>query len=314
LGQPVVEIAELTKIYNGTTVVNKLTLQIEEGEIFGFLGPNGAGKTTTILMLLGLTEPTYGEVRVKGFNSTREPLHVKRMTGYLPENVGFYDDLTARENLRYITRLNRIPDKEATERIGRALESVGLSDVAEKDVSKFSKGMRQRLGIADVLVKEPKLVILDEPTSGIDPAGVNKILDMIVDMSRKRGITVLLSSHMLHQVQKVCDRVGIIVNGSLVAQGTIEGLGKEIIAQGENLLEIQVDELNSRLIDSLGSITGVITVEPSGDMLTIRSDRDVTAEVSRVIVRCGSLPLHMRSKDYALEEIYMNYFQEGCPA
>ncbi|MCL0087596.1 ABC transporter ATP-binding protein [Dehalococcoidia bacterium] len=229
MAPPVVETIKLTKDYNGTRAVDSLDLRIEEGEIFGFLGPNGAGKTTTILMLLGLTEPTLGLAKVCGHDATRELLKVKRITGYLPENVGFYEDLTARENLRYITRLNRIPERQASGKIDEVLEIVGLSEVADREVGRFSRGMKRRLGMADVLVKDPKLVFLDEPTAGIDPDGASQILDFIVSMSKERGITVLLSSHLLHQVQRICDRVGIIVKGRMMAEGPVERLGREVV-------------------------------------------------------------------------------------
>ena len=310
MAPPVVETIKLTKDYNGTRAVDSLDLRIEEGEIFGFLGPNGAGKTTTILMLLGLTEPTLGVAKVCGHDATREPLKVKRITGYLPENVGFYEDLTARENLRYITRLNRIPDNLASSKIDEVLEVVGLSEVADQEVGRFSRGMKRRLGIADVLVKDPKLVFLDEPTAGIDPDGASQILDFIVRMSKEKGITVLLSSHLLHQVQRICDRVGIIVKGRMVAEGPVERLGREVVGGGQNALEVQVTESSANLIESIESIPGIKTVECSGNMLSIRGDKDVRAEVSRAIFENGSLPLHMRAQDYTLEEIYLKYFRE----
>lgn len=308
--QSVVETSELTKIYGDTTAVERLNIQIGQGEIFGFLGPNGAGKTTTILMLLGLTEPTYGEARISGYHTTLEPLQVKRITGYLPENVGFYSDLTARENLQYITRLNGISRKEAEVKIDESLEAVGLASVAEKEVGKFSKGMKQRLGIADVIVKDPKLVILDEPTTGIDPAGVTQILDLIVSLARNHGITIMLSSHLLHQVQKICDRVGIISKGKLVAEGSIEKLSEVLSGSRQRAIDVQVTELTDQLKGSLQSILGVIRIETSGNSLAIVSDRDVTADVSKTIVDSGNLPLKIKPRDYALEEIYMKYFSE----
>ncbi|HMK77566.1 MAG TPA: ABC transporter ATP-binding protein, partial [Thermodesulfobacteriota bacterium] len=170
-GQIIIEAEELTKKYGTQIAVNHLTLQIQQGEVFGFLGPNGAGKTTTLLMFLGLTEPTSGKVRVIGFDPTREPLRVKEKVGYLPENVGFYDDMDARQNLRFIARLNRIPDGVSDKRIDELLRVVGLFEEVKKKVGTYSKGMRQRLGIAEVLIKEPKLIFLDEPTIGLDPDG-----------------------------------------------------------------------------------------------------------------------------------------------
>jgi ABC-2 type transport system ATP-binding protein len=224
--QFIIEAEGLTKRYGSDIAVNQLTLQIREGEIFGFLGPNGAGKTTTLLMFLGLTEPTAGKVRVCGFDPTRDPLHVKEKVGYLPENVGFYDDMDARENLRFVARLNHIPDGVSAPRIDELLGMVGLHEEASKKVGTYSKGMRQRLGIAEVLVKEPSLIFLDEPTIGLDPDGTNRMLELIRSLSKVKKITVFFSSHLLEQVQRVSDRVGIMIKGGLVAVGPIEELAK----------------------------------------------------------------------------------------
>jgi ABC-2 type transport system ATP-binding protein len=226
-GPFIIETEGLTKKYDSYTAVDNLTLQIREGEVFGFLGPNGAGKTTTLLMFLGLTEPTSGKVRVSGLDPTREPLRIKEKVGYLPENVGFYDDMDARQNLRYVARLNRIPDDVSVKRIDELLKLVGLMEEAGKKVGAYSKGMRQRLGIAEVLVKEPRIVFLDEPTIGLDPDGTNRMLELIHSLSREKNITVFLSSHMLEQMQKICDRVGIMIKGNLVAVGPIQELAKK---------------------------------------------------------------------------------------
>jgi ABC-2 type transport system ATP-binding protein len=225
--QIIIEAEGLTKKYGHQIAVNNLDLQIREGEVFGFLGPNGAGKTTTLLMFLGLTEPTSGKVRVIGFDPTRDPFHVKEKVGYLPENVGFYDDMDARQNLQYIARLNRIPDKISAGRIDESLKVVDLLEEVGKKVGTYSKGMRQRLGIAEVLIKEPKLIFLDEPTIGLDPDGTNRMLDLINALSREKNITIFLSSHLLDQVQRICDRVGIMIKGDLVAMGPIDELAKK---------------------------------------------------------------------------------------
>jgi ABC-2 type transport system ATP-binding protein len=226
-GQIIIEAEGLTKKYETQIAVNSLTLQIREGEVFGFLGPNGAGKTTTLLMFLGLTEPTSGKVRIIGFDPTREPLRLKEKVGYLPENVGFYDDMDARQNLQFIARLNRIPDGVSGKKIDELLQQVGLFEEGKKKVGTYSKGMRQRLGIAEVLIKEPKLIFLDEPTIGLDPDGTNRMLDLIHSLSRDRNITIFLSSHLLDQVQRICDRVGIMIKGNLVAIGPIQELAKK---------------------------------------------------------------------------------------
>lgn len=225
--QIIIEAEELTKRYGTQIAVNHLNLKVREGEVFGFLGPNGAGKTTTLLMFLGLTEPTSGRVKILGFDPTREPFRIKEKVGFLPENVGFYDEMDARQNLRFIARLNRIPDRISEKRIEEWLELVGLSKEGEKKVGTYSKGMRQRLGIAEVMIKEPRIIFLDEPTIGLDPDGTNWMLDLIHSLSRQKKITTFLSSHLLDQVQRICDRVGIMIKGNLVAVGPIEELAKK---------------------------------------------------------------------------------------
>lgn len=280
--QTVLETRDLTKIYNGTPVVDKLNLTIEEGEIFGFLGPNGAGKTTAILMILGLTEPSSGEVSVFGYNSTREPLKVKRITSYLPENVGFYEDLTAWENLFYITRLNNIPEKEAKVGIEEILSLVGLSKVKNLEVGKFSKGMKQRLGLSTVFVKKPKFAILDEPTTGIDPQGVEEILNLIIKANREENITIFLCSHLLYQVQKICSKIGIFSKGKMVALGSLDEISKKILTEKSNHLEISFDHTQDtvQLVESIKKLDGVLGVEK-------------------------------RAEEISLEKIYTKYFQEG---
>lgn len=214
-----VETSALTKRYGDLTAVDRLTFHVRRGEIYGLLGPNGAGKTTTVLMLLGLTEPSDGQARVLGLDPVRQPLAVKRRVGYLPDAVGFYDRLSARENLRYTARLNRIDPDASEPLIAGLIEQVGLAEAGVKPVGTFSRGMLQRLGIADALLKQPELLILDEPTMAIDPAGVADMLDLIRGLVRERGIGVLLSSHLLAQVEGICDRAGIFRAGRLIAEG-----------------------------------------------------------------------------------------------
>ncbi len=235
----VIKTEGLTRRYGRQTAVDALSFEVNAGEVFGFLGPNGAGKTTTILMLLGLTEPTAGRAEVLGFDPVRHPLEIKRQVGYLPENVGFYDELTARENLRYVARLNQIPEAKADTTVQSALSTVELSGEGDKLVGEYSRGMRQRLGIAELLIKEPKLVILDEPALGLDPDGMNKMLDLIVALNRERGITVLMCTHMLNHVERICGRVGIMSKGKLVALGTIAALARSLTggAPGPTSLE-----------------------------------------------------------------------------
>jgi ABC-2 type transport system ATP-binding protein len=223
-GQPAIQTQELCKRYGAQVAVDRLNLSVAEGEVFGFLGPNGAGKTTTLLMLLGLTEPSSGTARVFGLDPRRQPIRVKRQIGYLQENMGFYRDLDARQMLDFIAELNGLPAKEAGERAQAALQAVGLAEEAGKKIGAYSRGMRQRLGLAEVLLKQPRIAFLDEPTIGLDPDGTARMLEVIERLTREHGMTVLLCSHLLEQVERVCTRIGIMITGRLVAQGTLAEL------------------------------------------------------------------------------------------
>jgi ABC-2 type transport system ATP-binding protein len=238
--EPVIRTRRLTKRYGTLTAVNKLDLEIFPGEVFGLLGQNGAGKTTTILMLLGLSEPTEGEASVMGLDPAREPREVKRRVGYLPDAVGFYGGLTGRQNLRYTARLNGLRRGEAEAAIDEVLGQVGLADRADSKVETYSRGMRQRLGIADALVKSPDLLILDEPTTSIDPIGVIEILDLLRKLVNERGLSVMLSSHLLSQVQSVCDRIGIFASGRLIGVGTVEQLAAQF-GDGSAAIEVGLE-------------------------------------------------------------------------
>jgi len=239
--QMMIQTDALTKTYNGQVAVDHLSFSVKAGEIFGFLGPNGAGKTTTLLMLLGLTEPTSGTAMVVGVDPVRDPITVKRNIGYLQENMGFYRDLDARQMLRYIAELNGLSEDVAETRVDRALHIVGLHDEARKKIQAYSRGMRQRLGLAEVLVKDPKVAFFDEPTLGLDPDATNRMLELIQRLSEEQQMTVLLSSHLLYQVQRICHRVGIMFNGRMVAQGTMDELAKEKFGVGKE--EYSLEEL-----------------------------------------------------------------------
>jgi len=235
----IIETHELTKIYNGQAAVDRLSFTVNEGEIFGFLGPNGAGKTTTLLMLLGLTEPTSGKVTVLGLDPTRDPINVKLKIGYLQENMGFYVDMNSRQMLRFVGELNDVRGEVAEQRIENALHTVGLSEEADKKIGAYSRGMRQRLGIAELLIKDSKVAFLDEPTLGLDPDATNRMIELIQSLCRDKQMTILLSSHMLHQVQKICHRIGIMIKGRMVAQGPMDQLAKEKFGVGEETFSLE---------------------------------------------------------------------------
>jgi len=230
--EAIIETSELTKLYNGVAAVENLTFSVNEGEIFGFLGPNGAGKTTTLLMLLGLTEPSSGTARVLGVDPTREPIKVKSMIGYLQENMGFYSDLDARQMLQFVGELNALPADIIDERITTALQLVGLEGETQKKIGAYSRGMRQRLGLAELFIKDSKVAFLDEPTLGLDPDATNRMIELIQSLCRDKKMTILLSSHMLQQVQKICHRIGIMIKGRMVALGDMDHLAKEKFGVG----------------------------------------------------------------------------------
>ena len=307
----VIELNGLTKKYGSFTAVDNLNLTIRKGEIFGLLGPNGAGKSTTILMMLGLTEPTSGTVEVCGINSTRQPVDVKRKVGYLPEDVGFYDDRTGLENLVYTAQLNGIALDEAKEKALRLLDRVGLADELTKKTGKYSRGMRQRLGLADVLIKSPEMVILDEPTSGIDPAGIREFMELILRLSREEDITVLFSSHHLHQVQQVCDRVGLFIKGQLIAVGDIKSLSQQLFGDELVVVKAGVQHPNSKLQEAIGAIEGVNTIQLENNLFHIACSQDVTTSIAEVIVKSGSGLNYVHKKEYGLDDIYNRYFEGG---
>jgi ABC-2 type transport system ATP-binding protein len=312
MNQHIIELVDLTKRYGSHTVVDHLNLTVRKGEIFGLLGPNGAGKSTTILMMLGLTEPTSGLAKVCGIDSTTNPIEVKRRVGYLPEDVGFYEDRSGLENLIYTARLNRIPEPEAREKAEQLLAKVGLADEKEKKTGKYSRGMRQRLGLADVLIKNPEVVILDEPTLGIDPRGVREFLQLIVQLSKEEGITVLLSSHHLHQVQQVCDRVGLFVSGKLVAEGDINTLSRKLFFEEAYLIEAAITaSIDPGLQESLKNIDGVMSINKNDNRFSIGCSRDITADIVRTIVESGTGLEYLQRKEYGLDDIYHRYFEGG---
>jgi ABC-2 type transport system ATP-binding protein len=309
---PVIQLTDLTKKYGAFTAVNQLNLTIQKGEIFGLLGPNGAGKSTTILMMLGLTDPTSGEVRVCDINSTTHPLEVKRKVGYLPDDVGFYDDRTGVENLIYTAELNGFSRVLAREKAEELLIKVGLEVDTKKKTGKYSRGMRQRLGLADVLIKQPEVIILDEPTSGLDPAGVHEFMNLIVQLSREQGLTVLFSSHHLHQVQQVCDRVGIFVGGHLLAEGDIPSLSQKLFAGEPFVIEAHVDsDQEVDLTSCLQNINGVLNVAKQNRLYRMGCSKDVTPDIARSIVQSGVGLTGLYKKEYGLDDIYNRYFEGG---
>ena len=308
-----IELSGLTKRYGDFTAVDHLDLQIAKGEIFGLLGPNGAGKSTTILMILGLTEPDEGTVRVGGIDPVSRPVEVKRHVGYLPEDVGFYDRYSGLENLTFTGRLNGLSEREAREKARMLLERVGLAQEMDKKAGLYSRGMRQRLGLADVLMKDPGVIILDEPILGLDPFGVKDFLEMIVRLSREEDMTVLFSSHHLYQVQQVCDRVGLFVSGRLLAEGDINTLSQRLFGSNAWAVEAVVagETPVVQAAEVVRQVDGVAAVKVEDNKLIMECSRDVTADISRTLVQSGLGILSLVRKEFGLDDIYYRYFEGG---
>lgn len=324
MAENVIELVNLSKKYGSFTAVDQLNLNISKGEIFGLLGPNGAGKSTTILMMLGLTEPSSGSVRVCNIDPVMNPIEVKRKVGYLPEDMGFYYNLSGFENLMFTARLNSLSTKRAKQKVDELLDRVGLSEAASKNTGKYSRGMLQRLGLADVLIKNPEVIILDEPTLGIDPTGVRAFLGLIVQLSHEEGITVLFSSHDLSRVQEVCDRVGLFVNGKLLAEGDIPALSRKLFRGSPFIIEVgvtnsmnNVSEHNASqyneewLLKLIQNIDGSVSVTRIDDLYRIQCSRDITTSVAQKIIESGAGLTYLNKKEYGLNDIYYQYFEGG---
>ena len=302
---PVIEAKGLTKRYGLQAAVDQLDLTIHKGEVFGLLGPNGAGKTTTILMILGLTEPTSGTIATVGYDPLRQPLEVKRRVGYLPDSVGFYDNMTGRDNLRYTARLGGMPRVAIEGRITSALERVGLVAAAERPVGTYSRGMRQRLGIAEIIMRRVEVAILDEPTNGLDPQSTQEFLELIRSL-KAEGMTVILSSHLLELVQNICDRVALFANGKIGVMGPVTDLMRNVLG-GTTVVQLEAGGFDGARLEG---IAGLERVTPLGDnRWRIDATRDVRADVARCVVEAGGDLKGLSIGMATLQDVYTKYFE-----
>jgi ABC-2 type transport system ATP-binding protein len=296
----------LRKRYGKVAAVDGIDLTVHRGEIFGLLGPNGAGKTTTILMLLGLTDVSGGTIDVGGFDPTRDPLQVKKRVGYLPDQVGFYDNLTARENLRYTGRLAGFERAEIERRLAAAVERVGLTAVIDRRVGTFSRGMLQRLGLAEVLMKGAAVAILDEPTSGLDPEATFELLEMIRTM-KADGTAVLISSHLLDRVQAVCDRVALFNEGHVVLEGTVAELAQRVLGGGF-IYELEAEGGGIETIVATVPGTRTVTAQ-GGPRFRVLAERDLRADLAKAVVGAGARLLRLTAMEPSLDTVYRHYFE-----
>jgi ABC-2 type transport system ATP-binding protein len=288
----------LTKVYDGVKAVDDVTLSIEKGEVFGFIGPNGAGKTTTIGMMAGMIEPTAGKCLVNGIDAAREPLAVKRITGYLPDGVGFYGNLTCRQNLKYFSKFYNMKESDADRRIGELLTYVGLNGV-EKPVGSYSRGMKQRLGLAQALLNDPEVIFMDEPTNGLDPQGVIQFRNAIKDLSSK-GKTVFFSSHILDEVRHVCNKIGMISKGRLLAYGTPDEVRQKL--HKDNGVRIMVKVIGE--MPKL-ELTDIVNATYNDGSATIEANADIRNEISEALFAKGLRIRELRLEEKTLDELFL---------
>ncbi len=303
-----IQVNGLTKDYGARRAIDDLTFDAEQGEIVGFLGPNGAGKTTTMRILTGYMPPTDGTATVAGYDIVEESLEVRKRVGYLPETVPLYTDMTALNYLKFMADLRKIPESE--ERAYETLERVNLADRANSYIGNFSKGMRQRIGLAQALIHRPEVLILDEPTIGLDPAQVVEMRNVIKEIGKDR--TVLLSTHILSEAQQICDRVLIINKGKIVAEDTPENLQSRLVGSQRVVLRVrgETDELAAKVSKVKG--TRDVEAKPDGSVeFDFSAGQDVRPQVAKAVIQAGFDLLEMRPIGLSLEEIFLELTREN---
>jgi ABC-2 type transport system ATP-binding protein len=303
-----IQVNGLTKDYGARRAIDNLTFDAEQGEIVGFLGPNGAGKTTTMRILTGYMPPTEGTALVAGYDIMDESLEVRKRVGYLPETVPLYNDMTAIEYLKFMADLRHIPQSE--DRAYETLEKVNLVDRATSYIGNFSKGMRQRMGLAQALIHRPEVLILDEPTIGLDPAQVVEIRNVIKEIGKDR--TVLLSTHILSEAQQMCDRVLIINKGKIVAEDTPENLQSRLVGSQRVVLRVRGDA--DDLPAKISKVKGVQDVEAKADgsvEFEFSAGQDIRPQVAKAVIHAGYELLEMRPIGLSLEEIFLELTRDN---
>ena len=303
---PVIQILSLSRRFGEKNAVNQLTFDVQEGEIFGFLGHNGAGKTTTIRLLNGVLEPTSGEACVLGLNPQTDGPALRARTGVLTETPSLDERLTARENLSIYADLYNIPRSKVTERVNSLLLEFELADRADEKVGGYSKGMKQRLALARALLHQPEVLFLDEPTSGLDPVATRHVHTLVENLARREGCTVFLCTHNLVEAQKLCDRVAVMEQGSLVALGTPEDLTRQYVKRLDVELEVEafqtecalqlLHELPQWVLGSPKQEKGVITLTLAG--------RDAIPELLSMLLQKGLRVYRLAPQEANLEEVY----------
>jgi ABC-2 type transport system ATP-binding protein len=307
-GEGMIRTQNLLKKYNEFKAVDNLSLEVKEGEIYGFLGPNGAGKTTTILMLLGILKPTQGEVYLFGQNIAKDFLSIKKKMGVVSEKQYLYKEMTAGEYLNFFADLYGVKNRK--KKIDQLLEAVNLLEVRNRKLGAFSRGMQQKLGFARALLHDPQLLLLDEPVSGLDPTGIKQIRDLI-EQQNKKGRTIFISSHLLSEVERLCGKVGIINKGRLLAEDTMDNLRKRLTDVVE--LEIELTEAKKEIVDTLAAFDFIKGLKRKENLLTIKvkADKDYRAQISEAISQQGGVVLGIKKKEMSLEEAFITITEKN---
>ena len=308
-GEPALEVRDLRKSFGRVEAVAGVSFRVGAGEIVGFLGPNGAGKTTTMRILAGIFPPTTGEVRVAGHDAIREPLACRRAVGYFPEYVPFYPDLGVQAYLAFVARLKRIARGAQGDAVARALAACGLEGVARRRIGTLSKGYRQRVGLAQALLGEPPILVLDEPTIGLDPAQVVEMRELLAGLRGAR--TVFFSSHVLAEVAALCERVIVIARGRLVAEGSPGELGDRL--RGCRRIVLKVDGPPAEVAAALAGVPGVLAVEPAAGGFVVEgtSEAELPRAVGEAVKRRGWTVLELRHETPGLEEVFLGLVGDG---
>ena len=304
-----IRVEGLTKDYGARRAISDLTFEANQGEIVGFLGPNGAGKTTTMRILTGYMPPTEGKATVAGFDIIDESLEVRRRVGYLPETVPLYSDMTAYEYLKFMADLRQLPDASA--RADEALEMVGLESRGDSYISSLSKGMRQRVGLAQALIHHPEVLILDEPTIGLDPGQVVEVRKLIREMGKQR--TVLLSTHILSEAQQICDRVLIINKGKIIAEDTPQNLQARLVGSERALLRVRGD--SDGLVRLVAKVKGVESAQGTAEgavEFQFAPGQDARPDVAKAVIDAGYELDELRPMGMSLEEIFLELTREDA--
>ena len=306
--ETMIEVRDLTKYYGPLQAVNQINFEVAAGEIVGFLGPNGAGKTTTLKMLAGFLAPTSGTARINGFDCVSQSLEVRRSLGYLPENVSIYPDLTVGQFLKFAAQAKGVESKDQAVEIRRVMAACGLEEVAGKLVKALSKGFRQRLGLAQALLHQPPVLILDEPTIGLDPSQIVEIRSLIKNL--EGGHTVILSSHILPEVSQLCHRVIIINRGQIVASDTPENLSRQM---GRGAISLTVKGPEAQVTAALQDMPGVARVVGRGEgrfLVEAGNGQDLRPELARLLVQQGFDLLELKTQEFTLEDVFLNLVTE----